>query len=179
MCEILSKQLRLAGKPIISVSSLDMPIQNGKLIDTALAWIEKNPIGIVSTEIGDVEVTKSGIKNSFGHTNYKNKVTVLPAIKPILEHGVYIGNAPDWNGKKIQNYYFAAPVNLDGKRKIVFIRIRENEGRPKLFYVHEVFTDEEIKKSEAMQTVEISKKPTNGNASDLYRSILNSILSVK
>jgi hypothetical protein len=186
--EILTKQLKLAGEPLMSVSSFDIPIQNGKPIDTALAWIEKNPIGIVATEIGNVEVTKGGIKNSFGHTNYKNKVTVLPAIKPILERGVYIGNAPDWNGNQIQNYYFAAPIKLDKKRKIVFIRIREKGGYPKLLYVHEVFTEDEIKKAENlnstlqkigdwMQTVD----PTQGriNASDLYRSILNNILSVK
>lgn len=169
----------LVGDAVQKVSSQDIPIQNGRTIDTALAWITKNPIGIVQTVIGAVEVSKGGIDNSFGHTRYKNKVFVLPAIRSILEHGAYIGHAPDLRKLKKENYYFATPIEIDGERKIVFIRTVENIGNPNTFYVHEVFTEEEIKKSEAMRPAAISKKSLHGKASDLYRSILYGALSVK
>jgi hypothetical protein len=173
----------LEGLPVKTVKSENIKIIGKGSIETALRWINDNPIGTVRTVTidgtFDIGVTPDGIQDSFSHPGkYPNKVYVLPAIKNILERGAYIGHAKDRNGAEIENYYFAAPVEIDGNRHIVFIRVRENEGRSKKFYVHEVFTEEEIKKSEAMQTSEISKKPPRGYASDI-KSILHGAYDVK
>ena len=181
----------LEGKPVASVSSKDIPIINEEPITTALEWINRNPIGNVETVIGDVEVTPSGIDNSFGHTKYKNKVFVLPAVKAILQEGAFLSELDDFNPENnIRNYYFAAPVALDEERKIVFIRVRQVEEGSKKFHVHEVFTEDEIRAAAPLQEEIDKRKPGNGpnaasfpgiragNQSDLYRSIINNVLTV-
>ncbi|MDR0731047.1 MAG: hypothetical protein LBF63_05205, partial [Treponema sp.] len=209
----------LEGKPVASVSSKDIPVIDGKPIDTAKKWIEEHPIGTVETVIGNVEVDPHGIHNSMSHTHYANKVFVLSAIKPILEDGAFLSELDDFNPDTgIKNYYFAAPVNLDNERKIVFIRVRETPGNNKRFYVHEVFTEDEVRAAAPLQdeldkrtrdtllqpgasgniseqnNVQPSasdKKPqgrpnavsalgfvSGGNPPDLYRSIINNVLTV-
>ncbi|GMO57424.1 MAG: hypothetical protein Ta2G_17100 [Termitinemataceae bacterium] len=184
--EKLYNKYILEGSVVASVHSADIPILDGKIINTALDWIRKHPIRTVKTRIGNVTVTNDGIKADFGHTRYPSKLYVLPAIKSILENGAYLNSMSDFYGKNINNHYFAAPVELDGERKLVFLRIREKE-KGKSFYVHEVFIEEEVKKSETldfilsksgdrMQTVDPQQDKIK--ASDLYRSILNDALSV-
>ena len=168
----------LNGDPIAKVSSGNIPIIDGKPITTALDWLDKNPVGTVKTVIGDVEVSRRGIRDSMSHNLYKNKVFVLPAIKPALEKGAYLGSTPDWTKENIENHYFAAPVDLDNERKLVFIRVIEENKAQKKFYVHEVFTEDEIIKPEtsdlhSMQTSSIR------NVSDLYRSLIHDALNVK
>jgi len=156
-------------------------------------WIENNPIGTVETVIGDVEVTPEGIHDSFWHTHYQNKVFVLPAIKAILQKGAFLSELDDFNPKNnIKNYYFAAPVELDGERKFVFVRVQQIEKGSKDFYVHEVFTEDEVRTATTLQEETDKRKPGDGpyadnqlpgskpdrKQSDLYRSIINNVLTV-
>ena len=195
----------LNGKPVASVKPDDVPIIAGKPVDTAMAWINKNPVGTVKTEIGDVEVTAEGVYNSLWHTKYANKVYVLPAMKAILQDGAFLSAIDDFNPENnIRNYYFAAPVKLNEERKIVFIRVRQREEGSKDLYVHEVFTEVEVRAAAPLQEEIGKRKPEDGsiaaaipgnqsvdgqyadtrlrdktrNQSDLYRSIVNNILTV-
>lgn len=68
-------------------------------------------------------------------------------LKMFLKKGTYLGVLKDLDGKKQNNYYFAAPINIDGNKQILFIRVKHVAGRNKLFYIHDVFTDEEIKEA--------------------------------
>ncbi len=65
--------------------------------------------------------------------------------------------------------------------RIVFIRTRKTEGRNNRFYVHEVFTEDEIKKLGDQQT-DAAPDDTGRmyrNASEFYRNILASVMNVK
>jgi hypothetical protein len=190
--EALAKKEFLEGDPIEAVSSKDIPIQDGKIISTALNWIKENPIGSVKTLIGDVGVDEDSINTSMEHTHYKNKVLVLPVIKPILERGVFLGELDDFYGLPERNFYFAAPIGVDGDKKIVFIRVKQKREGNKKFYVHEVFTEDEIKNAAPLEQEIAKRKARVSNMqpdalafrpdrkqSDLYRSILNDVLSVK
>jgi len=159
----------------------------------ALQWLGQNPISPITAITKDgalrIEVTPGGIKDSFSHTNYPNKLAVLPAVRDVLERGAYLRSMDDLEGKPIKNYYFAAPVEIDGARKVVFVRAREVENNPTSLYVHEVFTEDEIEKSDELNALlsqgiprpmqysgTVSKKA--GSASDLYRSIIRNALAV-
>jgi hypothetical protein len=180
----------LEGEPIADVKAF--PIIKGKPIDTADDWIAKNPIGTVLTKIGEVVVEPDDIHVSMNHTKYANKVFMLPAIKPVLENGAYLGMLDDFYGLPEENHYFAAPIALDGDRKIVFVRVKQKSGGDKRLHIHEVFTEDEIKNAAPLDA-EIKKRfpvvpnmqtALTGNhkdrkQSDLYRSIINDWLSVK
>ncbi|MDR3113793.1 MAG: hypothetical protein LBU09_05395, partial [Endomicrobium sp.] len=170
----------LKGDPLKKVSAKDINIIGKGVIDTAVKWFEANPIenARANTIDGDFDVvfTKDGIKDSFGHTRYPNKVYVLPALKDIIEKGAYLGKMADLDGKRIDNYYFGVPVEIDGKRKIVFVRVRKAAGDTERFYIHEIFTDDEIEEAETLQPrgVQTSAK----RASALYKSIIKNALDV-
>ena len=68
-------------------------------------------------------------------------------------------------------------VSIDNDEHIVFVRVHAPDRNEKTYYVHEVFTEEEIKKSKAMQTSTAQRGQRPGNASDFYRNILREVLN--
>ena len=178
----------LEGNPVSNVSTDAIPIINRKIIESAVTWIKANPQNDAKTEIGDVRIGEDDIRNSFSHSNYPNKLAVLPALRDILERGAYIGNAPDWKRQNATDHYFAAPVEIDGSSKKVFVRVISEEGNPNRLHVHEIFTQDEIDKAgltapseilppnRGMQTPPSTGKP--GALSGLYRSLIRGALDV-
>ena len=97
----------------------------------------------------------------------------------------------DLFGLPEKNYYFAAPVDLDNDRKILFVRVKQKENKNKRFYVHEVFTKDEIKNALPLEQEMIKRKSGSPNVqtatpdfvparkqADLYRSILKDFISI-
>lgn len=168
----------LQGKPLVSVSTDAVPIINSRIIDSAVAWIISNPQPDAKTEIGDVRIGQDDIRTSFSHSNYPNKLAVLPALRDILERGAYLGNAPDWKRQNTTDHYFAAPVEINGANKQVFVRVISEKGNPNRLHVHEIFTQDEIDKAGHIAPSEIlppnrgmQTPPSAGNsgtASDLF-----------
>ena len=170
----------LTGSPVAFALSSDIPIINGNIITTAILWIENNPQKPAKTVIGEIEITRRGIRDDFSHVAFPEKLAVLPVVRNVLEQGAYLGEKQDFRGINIQNYYFAALVVIDGNRKIVFVRVRK-KGIGKLrFYIHDIYTLNEIKKSGASKTTGTAQNVQNkGKAPDLYKSILYEVLYIK
>lgn len=137
----------LNGESVHDINTKELNIDVNNLKESGLEYIRNNPQGIAKTNIGDIEINESGVRASLSHTLYENKVYAIPAIKDVLEKGTYLGVLKDLDGKKQNNYYFAAPITIDGKKQTLFIRVKHVAGRNKLFYIHDVFTDEEIKEA--------------------------------
>ncbi|AEC02380.1 hypothetical protein [Parasphaerochaeta coccoides] len=168
----------MEGKPIASVSSHDIHIGDRRIIDAAKKWIQENPVGNAETVIGTVIIDETGVQNSMSHKPlYPNKVFVLPVIKRVLEQGAYLGKIPHINQEHFTSHFFIAPVELDGERKYVFIRVREKEGDANYFYVHNVYVDEDIKRLEAALTGPAEKSATG--ASNLKQEIARIFANVK
>ncbi len=132
-------------KVVAEVKSDDIPILKTGILKSAVDWIERHPQTPANTIIGKVEFTKNNIKADFFHSSYPNKLATLPAVKAVLEKGVYLGKKQDKDGKPINNYYFLGTVKIDNEEKIVFVRVREAMGSASRFYVHEVYELEKIK----------------------------------
>lgn len=81
-------------------------------IEAAMDYVRKNLAGTFDTEIGPVDVDANAIKQSLSHSLYQNKLDATQAIGDVLTKGVYLGNAPDKDGKTIENYYFAAKAKI-------------------------------------------------------------------
>ena len=149
-------------------------------IDAAKQWIKEYGNAPVKTAIGEVVLDERTVKNSLSHGFSQEKLDAVQAISSVLANGIYIGMEADYDGKPIDNYYFAGRVDFDGEERIVFCRVRQaTRGESiKRFYVHEVFTEEEIKKGASLQTGSAANgKRLGGRA--LYKNILHEFLSVK
>lgn len=81
--------------------------------------------------------------------------------------------------RPINNNYFVAKVKIGDAEKIVFVRTRLAAGTSKnRFYVHEVFTQEEIEKAGNILGVTDADRPFP-NVSEFYRKIVANVLNVK
>ncbi len=130
-------------------------IPNDKKLKEQFAkeWVKQNVHEPIKTEIGDVEFTEKSVETSLQHGNSEEKIAALPVVKDVLEKGVYLGRAADYteNDNNINrvNYFIAGRVNIDGKNKIIFLRIRHPRGSNKRLYIHDIFTDADIKKDDS------------------------------
>ena len=152
---------------------------NGRFAEAAREWIKKNHQGSAKTLIGDVIINEKTVDNDLRHGERDKylKLQTLPAVKDVLEKGTYIGFEHDFNGKNINNHYFSGRIKYGEEEKIVFCRVREAAGDTNRFYVHEVFTDEEIKKEADNAVTNVGLPLLIGKP--LYKFILQDVLNVK
>lgn len=163
-------------------------IGNGLYDKSAIEWLRNNPQGDARTVIGSIIINNRSVKNDMYHGNYSDKydkLQTLPAIKSVLEKGSYLGYIRDFNGDSINNHYFAGKIKYGNDEKLIFCRVRsvinQTENR---FYVHEVFTEDEIK-NEIKEEIEkrLTSPATMGTSplltgKPLYLFILQTIYSV-
>ena len=148
-------------------------------IQNAMEWVKNNISGEYETKAGTVVVDEQSAKESLSHTIYQNKLDAFQAIPDILTRGAYLGGAMDKDGKPIDNFYFAAKVRIGAEDKIVFVRTRMPKGSDNRFYVHEVFTEDEIKKAGGTVADNTGMQTRGDSPSDIYRNILANVLNVK
>ncbi len=178
--ELAQKGERLRSKIVAEVPANAIHKTEDKTaIQAAREWIEKNAAGTVHTEIGDVVVDANAITDSLSHSMYQNKLDAVQAIVPVLQNGEYLGSLPDKDGKSINNNYFAAKVKIGGIEKVVFVRTRQATGRDNRFYVHEVYTLDEIENRKDFEQGTRIQTAATHNPSDFYKKIVANVLNVK
>ena len=171
---------KLSGDPVASVEkNVIRKHDDISAISAAMQYVSEHFRNPFNTEIGEVIIDPSSIKQSLSHTIYQNKLDAIQALGDVLERGVYLGKASDKDGKPIVNYYFAAPVEIGGERKLVFVRSRKASGTPNRFYVHEVFTEDEIRELGSQQTAPHLSAMAHRNASEFYKKILAEVMNIK
>lgn len=150
------------------------------VMTVAKKYVEEHFKEPAKTKIGNVEISKKGMKDSLSHGFSADKIDAIPAIKDVLEKGEYLGYEHDITGKPINNHYFAGRVHFPSGDKIVFCRVHENKGDEiNRFYVHEVFTEDDLKiKKDSLQDRATPMVGKHGGI-PLIQSILQNVLSVK
>lgn len=168
---------RLEGQEPILVQS-EFTEETAKIKKSEAAALLKEPFS-VKKNIGEVFVTKNGIRESIGHSRNAAKLDVIPYLREILEQAEYLDTLNDFGGKAILNHYFATRIEHAGKTKLVFLRVRKSEGRNNQLYVHDVFVEDDIKQKASSETNRRLNNPVRESLrnTDLYKSILQDIYS--
>lgn len=178
--EKTQKKEQLLNNIVASIPKDSVPYNGDGAYDKAAKdWINKNGKGNANTLIGEVVINGKSVERDLHHGDEQDKylkLQTIPSVKDVLEKGTYLGYEKDFNGKPIDNHYFAGKINYGGEEKIIFCRVRENNGDKNRFYVHEVFTEEEIKKEVAKRTSSPSLLRFTGKP--LYEYIIRDILNV-
>ena len=126
-----------------------------------------------NTEIGEVRINLSSIKDSLAHGYSQPKLDAITSLAEGFPNAVYLGSMKDFvRDGNVMNHYFAYPIIYNGQRCYVFCRAMQDANTNRL-YVHEVFVGNEIKKGNTLQTA--ASQPHGGIA--LYRDILSNVLS--
>lgn len=113
--------------------------------DVAYEWVDENIKGDIFTVIGNVKFNRKTVKEDLSHGFGQEKLDTLTAVKDVLEKGTYLGYERNFQGETNENHYFAGKIKYGNDEKIVFCRVKDSAGGNSCFYVHEVFTEDEIK----------------------------------
>jgi len=121
---------------------------NKKAKEKTLEWITKMGNKTIHREdIGEVVFDRAGVKTSFEHRIYQNKLDALPAIPDVIEKGRIINISDDFDGKPIKNTLIAGPIQIGDRLEILVVRLRMIKGHDNKFYVHDIFVADEILKN--------------------------------
>jgi hypothetical protein len=156
---------------------------NKKAKEKTLEWIEKTGRKTIRREdIGEVIFDRAGVKTSFEHRIYQNKLDALPAIPDVIEKGKIIDISNDFDGKPIKNTLIVGPIQIGERPEILVVRLRMVKGHDNKFYVHDIFVADELLKNRGNAIKAGSTgKPVGESSKSIARikSILHDILSVK
>ena len=143
--------------------------------DAAMAWADVHLPVQVSTRFGVVEINRTSVKDSLGHGFSQKKLDAITSLPEGMKVAAFIGETKDFNGADIDNGYFCYPIMYQGEKQVVFCRARRDVNSNKI-YVHEVWTEDEIKGIPLQTAAKFSNsKPHGGNT--LYKSILADFLN--
>jgi len=174
----------LNKEPIIKVKEGFIIAENNKEAKAkTIEWIEKTGNKtIYRDDIGEVIFSRSGVKTSFEHRIYQNKLDALPAIPDVIEKGKIIDISNDFEGKPIKNTLITAPIQIGEKIKILVVRLRMVKGQDNKFYVHDIFIMKDLIKNKG-NTIKAGSagKPVGESSKSIARinNIMQDIISVK
>ena len=176
------KKEQIENNIVSSIPKDSVPYNgDGKFDRAAKEWLINNNIGNAQTNIGEVVINRRSVERDMHHGVLEDKylkLQTLPSVKDILEKGTYLGYEHNMTSDDdIDNHYFAGKIKYGDEEKIVFCRVRKAAGDTERFYVHEVFTEEEIKKG-------LNNTVTDGSlplliGKPLFSFILRDVLNVK
>ena len=173
----------LCGKPVKKVKKGFIIAESNKMAkDKTLKWIEL--IGdktIFREDIGEVVFSRAGVKSSFEHRIYQNKLDALPAIPDAIKKGKVVDISNDFDGKPIKNTLIVAPIQIGENVKILTVRLRMIKGQDNKFYLHDIFVMRDMKKKGNAVKAGSAGKPVGESSKSIahIKNILHDILSVK
>ena len=156
---------------------------NKKAKEKTLEWISAIGTKIIRrADIGEVVFDRAGVKTSFEHRIYQNKLDALPAIPDVIENGKIIDISNDFDGRPIKNTLIAGPIQIGDRLEILVVRLRMVKGHDNKFYVHDIFVADELLKNRGNAVKAGSAgKPVGGSSKSIAhaKNILHDILTVK
>ena len=143
----------LRGKPVATVRMGAIQARPGeRASDAAYRWLEENPqTDIERKGLGSVVFDKKSIEDTLGHGFSGPKLNALTAVRSVIESGAELDASMSFDGKPLMNWVVAAPVEMDGNRHLMFVRIRKDMAEPTSlhrFYVHEIVLQEWVENEE-------------------------------
>ena len=164
----LSLETRKGLKKVVaSVTSGTINVGNWKSsLANAKRWVRENVKGAIRAKGDHVVVfDESSINDTFSHLKYPNKFDTVPVIRDILKNGAFLGDLNDFDGHNLVNLYWGGTVLVNGEKKVIFVRARRPFKQATKFYVHDVFTEEDIKRYPPLAAAELEALDRSGAGS--------------
>ena len=137
--------------------------------------------------LGDIALTKSGVKSSIGHNMQPRKVLAFAAVPDVIENGQVINIGENWKGRGYDTFVIAAPISVASGENagdyFCGVIVKRTSDRQQ-YYVHDVILEENKKQELPVptqpggRTDEPSVVPGSTSAPTLY-SLLEKVRDVK
>jgi hypothetical protein len=157
----------LDGEAIAETSGDIVPELN-KITEIATwadKWVEEqNKKDLRREDIGEIELTRRGFKDSLSHGLTKEKIQGIPILPEVISKGMLIfeGEKGPHTGRVI-----AAPVKIAGIDYIELVLLRQHGENSNKLYVHEVIIKEKVQGA---------SKPIEAVKPDGHHGLLKSII---
>lgn len=115
-------------------------IDDRKLSDTIMKSYDSNPFTVHNHTLGDVNVTKRGVKSSTQHKPlYGTKIEGFKAIKHVIRYGEVINVKGEYAGKSYDRVIVAAPIRIGENEYYMGVVINRNaKDNLQNYYLHDV-----------------------------------------
>lgn len=123
----------LSGPAVVSIKSGQIkPDDRGRRIPAAVQWIKdwlrnnRQSGEFIHPQIGIIHLSAGGIKAAMSHKPTELDIQAVPAIPGAIEKSIVLDISPDDLGKPIENTVIAAPIEMDGQRYHLVMRLRRD-----------------------------------------------------
>lgn len=128
-------------------------------------------------DIGDVLLSKRGVKDDVGHGIGKTKSDAFKTVPDVIEKGKIIQAKRNWKGRKYDSVVIAAPVEINSSEYLEGVVIkRDVKSKNQGLYVHEVLLQKNSSKK--VQPGGLASK-TSPSQFATINNLLQNIIDVK
>lgn len=130
--------------PAFDSSSIDIPQWDRKIsnnIKDIEAYYQSRGGSVTRSDLGTIDMSKSGIKSSIGHGVGETKAEAFYAVHDVLEKGKVIGTENNYKNRGYDSYLIVAPAKLPTGDSYVGVVVIKNPNTNR-FYTHEVVQKE-------------------------------------
>jgi len=130
--------------------------------------------------IGDVELSRKGIRDDIAHGVGRIKAITFGAVPEVIEKGKVIDYQKNWKGRSYDTVVIAAPINITDKKGNVeeyltaVIAQRNDNNKNQRFYVHEALSikkEELLFKTAVPNTGEVRSNNSSNSEELLFKTV--------
>ena len=143
----------LEGSPVATLTGHEFEgMSRREIVSSVYKEWERVGYHVTHPEIGQVELSKSGIHDSMAHGIGRRKIAAFHAIPEIIAKGLVVRYRENWEGRGYDSYVVVAPISIGGVPCLALVVVNKSKNGSR-FYLHEVGPLEEAKKcAEVLRT---------------------------
>ena len=122
--------------PVKTLTGNEFIVGGTDLSENVSAYFTQLGGSVYNEELGDIELSKRGVKDSLGHGMGPNKAAAFAAVKEVLENGKVIDFENRWKGRDYDTAVVAAPITIKGENYYMGVVVRRSNVQR--YYLHEV-----------------------------------------
>lgn len=104
-----------------------------------------------NSRVGEVLLTKKGVKDDFGHGMTDEKAAAFAAVPDVIKNGKVVQYEPNRKGKSYDSVTIVAPVTIDGEPYMTNVIAHRDNGESR-FYLHDVYAESDVESRTAPPT---------------------------
>ncbi len=161
-------------KTVAVLKGDEFRLEGGAIVKAVAAYYNSLGNSVYSNELGDVELTKRGVKDSFAHGIGERKAAAYHAVPEIIKSGKVVDYQQNWKDRGYDTAIIAAPISISGEEYYAAVVVRRTQSTQR-FYLHEI----DIEKRSAVLTEATAANSTQElGGSPFINSIFQKIRNV-
>ncbi len=114
-----------------SKSDVDLVTQVSQFFESVGGKVEREGLG-------EVELTRRGVKDSLSHGIGRAKAAAFMAVPDVIKHGKIIDRQTNWKGRGYGTYVIDAPISIGKTEYIMEVIVEQSLHGSNKHYLHEV-----------------------------------------